>query len=152
MQILESFIKEWKRAAYSKHDALIIERNMFEFVGAIAGRSIMIEGTVNSISLLSTLLSFLMLNAVAHYTKEPILEYYFVLFKFTLAWMTLTSILGCIAIAQAGFKTIVDPHPKTRAWYEGPRLVCLALIDISRAVGYDPLGMLDQLFCQCSCP
>ena len=92
---------------------------MFEFVGAIAGRSIIYEGTLNDSALIGAALGIGMVQIVTSYTKESSLAYYFITFKFIVYWLLLSSVLGMISLLF-GVKT--DPNPKTRAWLNGPHL------------------------------
>ena len=97
---------------------------MYEFVGAIAARSMMIEGQVSSTSISVGFIGFFLMQIATYFTKESFALYLYVWFKFTLAWLVLSSLLGCIALALAGFNTasVLDHSPRTRAWMNGPHL------------------------------
>ncbi len=98
---------------------------MFEFVGAAVGRSVMIEGTINSVSIINAILGVFMISFVSSKTEEEPLLYLFMMFKFCIVWLTLTSILGSITYIWQYFKygkVRVDDSPRTRAWLEGPHL------------------------------
>ena len=103
----------------------------------------MIEGTINAQSLMSSALGMATIHWVSFYTRESALEYYLITFKFILSWMVLSSILGCVSMAMAGGQIIQDPSPKTRAWYEGPRLSgwMRATREVGSCIGSVFLGM-----------
>ena len=98
---------------------------MYEFVGAAVGRSVMIEGTINSVSLINSILGMFMISFVSSKTQEDPLIYLFVMFKFSVFWMMISSVLGCISYCWQKFrygKIQVDMSSRTRAWFEGPHL------------------------------
>lgn len=95
---------------------------MYEFVGAIAGRTMMVQGQVNRLSLVTGCLGHLGMSLVATYTKEPLVNYLFVLFKHILAWLLLSSLLGIAKALALGWTFPRDPNPRTRAWQDGPSL------------------------------
>ena len=85
----------------------------------------MMEGTINSVSIQSLILGVIMISYVSSKTQEEPLLYLFMMFKFCLIWLIITSILGSIAYAMQYLKygkVVVDPSPRTRAWFEGPHL------------------------------
>lgn len=95
---------------------------MYEFVGAIAGRTVMIEGQLNSTSLVTGTLGYLVMSLVSIYTKEPLVDYIFVFIKYVVSWLLLSSLLGSVKAVTLRWRFPVDTNPRTRAWENGPKL------------------------------
>lgn len=110
---------------------------MYEFLGAVAARTALIEGEPNQAATLGACIGLIVMQVVAAYTGEQKEIYFMVLLKFTAAWLISGFALGLIVAIIALFRFRPDQNPKTRAWPRGPKLpaVFLAAREVVSAVG-----------------
>ncbi|KAJ3325560.1 hypothetical protein HDV06_003330 [Boothiomyces sp. JEL0866] len=95
---------------------------MYEFMGAVCGRSLMREGVMNNEALFGGLLGLLMMQGVAWYTEEDILVYMWVFMKYTAFWFFSSIIMGALVYLVTFGKYQRCFQPKCAAWPAGPYL------------------------------
>ncbi|KAI8908088.1 hypothetical protein BC831DRAFT_494454 [Entophlyctis helioformis] len=95
---------------------------MYEFMGAVAARSVLVEGEFSQASALSACVGLLLMQTVAYFTKEDVEVYAFVLAKYVGGWFIACYLLGAVVALMSGLRFTPDTNARTRAWANGPRL------------------------------